>query len=32
MVNKLVNLELPLEVWDIIDKEFKLNREVILKY
>ena len=27
MVNKLVNLELPQEVWDIIDKEFKLNRE-----
>jgi len=27
MVNKLVNLELPQEVWEIIDKEFKLNRE-----
>ncbi len=27
MVNKLLNLELPQEVWEIIDKEFKLNRE-----
>ena len=27
MVNKLVNLELPQEVWEIIDKEFKLNGE-----
>ena len=27
MVNKLLNLELPEEVWEIIDKEFKLNRE-----
>lgn len=27
MVNKLVNLELSQEVWEIIDKEFKLNRE-----
>ena len=27
MVNKLLNLELPQEVWDIIDKEFKLNGE-----
>ena len=31
MVNKLLNLELPQEVWGIIDKEFKLNK-VILKY
>jgi hypothetical protein len=27
MVKKLVNLELPQQVWDIIDKEFKLNKE-----
>ena len=27
MVNKLVNLELPQEVWDIIDTQFKLNDE-----
>jgi hypothetical protein len=27
MVNKLLNLDLPQEVWEIIDKEFKLNRE-----
>ena len=27
MVNKLLNLELPQQVWEIIDKEFKLNRE-----
>ena len=27
MVNKLLNLELPQEVWEIIDKEFKLNKE-----
>ena len=27
MVNKLVNIELSQEVWEIIDKEFKLNRE-----
>ena len=27
MVNKLVNLGLSQEVWEIIDKEFKLIRE-----
>ena len=27
MVNKLLNLELPQEVWDIIDTQFKLNDE-----
>ena len=27
MVNKLVNLELPQEVWEIINKEFKLKGE-----
>ena len=27
MVNKLLNLDLPQEVWEIIDKEFKLNKE-----
>ena len=27
MVNKLVNLELPQEVWEIIDKQFRLNGE-----
>ena len=27
MVNKLLNLELPQEVSEIIDREFKLNRE-----
>ena len=27
MVNKLVNLDLSEEVWEIIDNEFKLNRE-----
>ena len=27
MINKLLNLELPQEVWEIIDKEFKLNRD-----
>jgi hypothetical protein len=28
MVNKSVNLELSQEVWEIIDKEFKLNGEL----
>ncbi len=27
MVNKLLNLELPQDVWDIIDTQFKLNDE-----
>jgi hypothetical protein len=27
MVNKLLNLDLPVALWEIIDKEFKLNRE-----
>ena len=27
MVNKLINIDLPVELWEIIDKEFKLNRE-----
>ena len=27
MVNKLVNLELPQEVWEIINREFKLKGE-----
>ena len=27
MVNKLLNLELPQDVWEIIDQEFKLNNE-----
>ena len=27
MVNKLLNIDLSEEVWKIIDKEFKLNRE-----
>ena len=27
MVNKSVNIELPVEVWNIIDHQFKLNKE-----
>ena len=27
MVNKLINIDLPVELWEIIDKEFKLNGE-----
>ena len=27
MVNKSLNIDLPVELWEIIDKEFKLNRE-----
>ena len=27
MVNKLINIDLPVALWEIIDKEFKLNRE-----
>ena len=27
MVNKLIYIDLPVELWEIIDKEFKLNRE-----
>ena len=27
MVNKSVNIDLPVEVWNIIDHQFKLNKE-----
>ncbi len=27
MVNKSVNIDLPVEVWNIIDQQFKLNKE-----
>ena len=27
MVNKSVNINLPVEVWNIIDNQFKLNKE-----
>ena len=27
MVNKTVNIDLPVEVWNIIDHQFKLNKE-----
>jgi L-rhamnose mutarotase len=27
MVNKLINIDLPEEVWKIVDNEFKLNKE-----
>jgi hypothetical protein len=27
MVNKLINIDLPVELWEIIDNQFKLNGE-----
>jgi hypothetical protein len=27
MVNKLLDIDLPIELWELIDKEFKLNKE-----